>query len=67
LNDEVDDAPASDFKSLISFVTDRLGHDFRYAIDADKIKSELGWNREETFKERLTETVNWYIKRYRNT
>ncbi|HET6528459.1 MAG TPA: dTDP-glucose 4,6-dehydratase [Balneolaceae bacterium] len=64
LNEEVDNAPNSDFKSLITFVTDRPGHDFRYAIDADKIKNELGWQRKESFKERLRETINWYIERY---
>lgn len=64
LNEEVDKAPGSDFKSLITFVTDRPGHDFRYAIDATKIKDELGWNRNESFEERLKETVHWYIKRY---
>jgi dTDP-glucose 4,6-dehydratase len=65
LNEAVGDAPDSDFKSLITFVTDRPGHDFRYAIDASKIKNELGWKREDSFDERLRETVQWYIKRYR--
>lgn len=64
LNEEVGDAPDADFKSLISFVTDRPGHDFRYAIDASKIKNELGWARESSFEERLSETVRWYINRY---
>lgn len=65
LNQEVDDAPQSDFKNLITFVTDRPGHDFRYAIDATKIKEELGWNGQSSFAERLRETVQWYIDRYR--
>lgn len=64
LNEEVGEVPQSGFKSLISFVTDRPGHDFRYAIDASKIKSELGWNRESSFEERLRQTVRWYISRY---
>ena len=64
LNEEVGDAPSSDYKDLITFVTDRPGHDFRYAIDASKIKNELGWQRESTFEERLRETVRWYIERY---
>lgn len=65
LNEEIGDAPDSDFKKLITFVTDRPGHDFRYAIDASKIKHELGWTREDTFEERLRETVRWYIERYK--
>lgn len=65
LNEEVGDAPESDFKKLITFVTDRPGHDFRYAIDASKIREELGWKRQSSFEERLRETVRWYIERYR--
>lgn len=65
LNEEVGDAPSSDFKDLITFVKDRPGHDFRYAIDASKIKEELGWNSEESFEKRLIETVKWYIHLYR--
>jgi dTDP-glucose 4,6-dehydratase len=66
LNEEVSDAPDSDFKKLITFVKDRPGHDFRYAIDASKIKQELGWNSEESFEARLRETVRWYVKKYRS-
>lgn len=66
LNKEVGDAPDSDFKNLITFVTDRPGHDFRYAIDASKIKNELGWKREDSFEDRLSETIRWYVKRYRD-
>lgn len=65
LNEEVGDAPTSDFKDLITFVKDRPGHDFRYAIDASKIKNELGWNSKESFEQRLRETIRWYIQRYR--
>jgi len=65
LNEEVGEGADSDYKNLITFVEDRAGHDFRYAIDASKIKNELGWNREESFEERLRETVRWYIDRYR--
>jgi len=52
-------------ESLISFVKDRPGHDRRYAIDASKIKKELGWNQEYTkdrFKDALTSTIQWYIE-----
>ena len=46
---------------LITFVTDRPGHDRRYAIDAGKISSELKWNPEETFETGLRKTVEWYL------
>lgn len=48
-------------RSLISFVTDRPGHDRRYAIDCSKIESELGWLPEETFETGLRKTVQWYL------
>lgn len=48
-------------ESLITFVTDRPGHDFRYAIDASKMKSELGWQPLETFESGLRRTVDWYL------
>jgi len=44
----------------IEFVTDRLGHDFRYAIDATRIRKELGWESKYTFSTGLPETVKWY-------
>lgn len=46
---------------LITFVTDRAGHDLRYAIDATKLKSELGWVPSITFEEGLEKTVDWYL------
>jgi dTDP-glucose 4,6-dehydratase len=46
---------------LITFVTDRPGHDFRYAINADKINAALGWRPSETFTSGLRETVAWYL------
>jgi dTDP-glucose 4,6-dehydratase len=48
---------------LISYVTDRPGHDRRYAIDATKIETELGWRAEETFETGIEKTVNWYFER----
>jgi len=49
------------FKDLINFVEDRPGHDKRYAIDSSKIKSELGWQLEESFESGLRKTVQWYL------
>lgn len=49
-------------RDLISFVTDRPGHDFRYAIDASKAKAELGWSSTCTFEEGLRDTVSWYAE-----
>ena len=46
----------------IEFVTDRLGHDLRYAIDASRIKKELGWQPKYTFSTGLPETVKWYME-----
>jgi len=48
-------------RKLITFVTDRAGHDLRYAIDASKIEKELGWTPEYTFEQGLAETVDWYL------
>jgi dTDP-glucose 4,6-dehydratase len=47
---------------LITFVTDRPGHDFRYAIDASKIRRELGWAPSVTLEEGLRRTVAWYLE-----
>lgn len=49
------------YNDLISFVTDRPGHDRRYAIDASKIERELGWQPKETFESGIEKTVQWYI------
>ncbi|MBR9925664.1 MAG: dTDP-glucose 4,6-dehydratase [Gammaproteobacteria bacterium] len=51
----------SSYRELITFVTDRPGHDVRYAIDAGKIERELGWAPEETFETGLRKTVEWYL------
>ena len=48
-------------ESLIKFVTDRLGHDRRYAIDSTKITEELGWKPKYTFETGIIETINWYL------
>lgn len=49
------------YSDLITYVTDRPGHDARYAIDASKIYKELGWKPEETFETGLRKTVQWYL------
>jgi len=49
------------YKELITFVTDRPGHDMRYAIDASKIQQELGWQPKETFDTGLKKTIQWYL------
>jgi dTDP-glucose 4,6-dehydratase len=49
------------YKDLITYVTDRPGHDVRYAIDASKIQNELGWVPEESFETGLRKTVEWYL------
>jgi dTDP-glucose 4,6-dehydratase len=50
------------YDSLIKFVTDRAGHDFRYAIDNSKIQRELGWHPQTDFETGLRQTVNWYLE-----
>ncbi len=48
-------------RRLVSFVTDRPGHDRRYAIDAAKLEAELGWRAEETFASGIARTIAWYL------
>ena len=50
-----------DDERLITFVSDRPGHDLRYAIDAAKMEKELGWRAQETFETGIHKTVRWYI------
>ncbi len=51
-------------KELITFVHDRLGHDFRYAIDSRKIQNELGWRPIYSFEEGIEETISWYLNHH---
>ncbi|ADQ17032.1 dTDP-glucose 4,6-dehydratase [Leadbetterella byssophila DSM 17132] len=53
--------PEGTSKALITYVTDRAGHDLRYAIDASKLMNELGWKPSVTFEEGLAQTVDWYF------
>jgi len=60
LDKKLNRAPGTNEK-LITFVTDRAGHDLRYAIDATKLKNDLGWVPSVTFEEGLDKTVDWYL------
>lgn len=53
------------YKELKSFVKDRAGHDFRYAIDASKIENDLGWKADENFESGILKTITWYINKYK--
>ncbi len=63
LDKKITDKPGgiSSFAELITHVTDRPGHDLRYAIDASKIKNDLGWKPKETFETGIEKTVDWYL------
>ena len=52
---------STQYSSLIRYVSDRPGHDMRYAIDASKIQRDLGWKPEETFESGIRKTVSWYL------
>jgi len=54
--------PAGTSEQLIAYVTDRAGHDLRYAIDAHKIMNELGWQPSLQFEEGISKTVDWYLE-----
>jgi dTDP-glucose 4,6-dehydratase len=49
-------------EDLIEFVTDRKGHDLRYAIDPTKIGNELGWQPETKFEDGIIKTIDWYLE-----
>ena len=60
-NNEIAEIIAERFNVLIQYVKDRIGHDFRYSIDASKIRNELGWKPEVNFKEGLDRTIDFYM------
>jgi len=61
LLDELEPDPAGSYRRLITFVTDRPGHDRRYAIDASKVAAEIGWRPARTFAQGIRETIRWYL------
>jgi dTDP-glucose 4,6-dehydratase len=54
---------AGSYRDLVTFVSDRPGHDLRYAIDPSKTEAELGWKPQESFESGLGKTIDWYLKR----
>ena len=61
LDELVPESKHAPHHQLVKYVTDRPGHDRRYAIDARKIESELGWRAQESFETGLRKTVEWYL------
>lgn len=66
LDQKVGKGPDGKYSNLIEFVTDRPGHDMRYAIDPSKIEAELNWQNTQNFDRELGITIDWYYKRYNN-
>jgi dTDP-glucose 4,6-dehydratase len=62
LNDIRPAGSGKSYHKLINFVKDRPGHDFRYAIDASKLKKEIGWEPKESFNTGIQKTIEWYLK-----
>ncbi len=63
LLDELRPKAGGSYRSLITFVADRPGHDRRYAIDPSRLERELGWSAGHTLASGLRQTVNWYLAR----
>ena len=61
LDPEISGEKIASYRDLITFVTDRPGHDARYAIDATKLETELGWKAQEDFDSGIRKTVQWYL------
>jgi dTDP-glucose 4,6-dehydratase len=59
--DELRPRAAGRYEDLVTYVTDRPGHDRRYAIDPTKIEAEIGWSPAETFESGVAKTVQWYL------
>jgi dTDP-glucose 4,6-dehydratase len=60
MDEKLGNAPGTS-EALITFVGDRAGHDFRYAIDSTKLMTELGWLPSVTFEQGLSKTIDWYL------
>jgi len=63
LDKEMPRPDGKSYNEQITFVKDRAGHDRRYAIDASKIESELGWHAAENFETGIKKTISWYLKK----
>jgi len=61
---KIQNSKLKSYKELITFVTDRPGHDRRYAIDATKIEEQLGWKAQENFESGIMKTIKWYLEKY---
>jgi len=61
LDEMVEPLPSGPRENLITFVKDRPGHDFRYAMDITKMKTHIGWTPKTDFKEGLKKTIRWYL------
>jgi len=62
ITDSLLDRPKGTSLELINYVSDRPGHDFRYAVDSSKLHRELGWEASRYFKKNIEKTVSWYLK-----
>ena len=62
LNEMYPSQSGKSYRELITFVTDRPGHDFRYSIDASKIEKELNWMPDESFETGIRKTIEWYLE-----
>jgi dTDP-glucose 4,6-dehydratase len=58
---KINNVPTENYSKLITYVKDRPGHDFRYAIDCSKIEKEIGWEPDHTFENGIEETIQWYL------
>lgn len=64
LLDEMSPKSSGSYKNQIAYVEDRAGHDRRYAIDAAKLETELGWKAQENFETGIVKTISWYLEKY---
>ncbi|MGM0507385.1 MAG: dTDP-glucose 4,6-dehydratase, partial [Bacteroidota bacterium] len=65
LNERVGEGPGGDYKRLISFTSDRPGHDLRYAVDSRKLKERTEWAPSEPFEKLLEQTIDWFVEKYK--